>query len=89
MAASMKMTAFLDIAPSSLVEALKMETCFSETLVSINESAWRHNAEDQYRHLHRLENLKPLTKNPLSKALLNNALVIIFLLQLQKNNLCS
>jgi hypothetical protein len=40
--------------------ALKMEAvCSSETLVSTYKSTRRYYPEDQHRHLHRSENLKP------------------------------
>jgi hypothetical protein len=46
---------FRETSPSS---ALKMETvCFSKTLISAYESTWRHDPEEQYRYLHRRENL--------------------------------
>jgi hypothetical protein len=35
--------------------------CSSEILVSTYKFTWRHNPEDQLRHIHRCENLKSHT----------------------------
>jgi hypothetical protein len=44
------------------ISVLKMETVsFSETLVSTYFSTWRHNPEEQHRHLHRREIVKSHT----------------------------
>jgi hypothetical protein len=46
---SMKMAAFWDVAPYSLVIALMMEAvCASETSVNIYQTTWRNILEDIY-----------------------------------------
>lgn len=37
--------------------------CFSEMLASTYKPTWRHNLEDQHRHLHNCENLKSHINN--------------------------